>query len=161
MSDDFQPARINMLPSMLIGLAMIMGVAVFGTVALMMRLGQAAAEELGPIPIVMAGVGGMGLLASIVMPGIIATAQIRNLKDAGETLDTTRLVEIYQLRLIVRLALLEGGAFANLIGYMVEGNPVSLYVAGALVLIMVTQFPTPGRIEDWVRHQLELLELER
>lgn len=161
MNDEFQPERINIVPSMIIMLALIMGVAIFGTVALMMRLGQAAPEELGPIPIVMVGVGVMGLMASIVMPGIIATAQIRNLKDAGKILHTNRLVEIFQLRMLVRLGLLEGGAFANLIGYMVEGNPVSLYVAGALVLIMVTQFPTPGRIEDWVRHQQELLELER
>lgn len=161
MNDEFQPERINIAPSMIIALALIMGVAVFGTVALMMKQGEAAPEELGLIPIVMAGVGAMGLLASIVMPGFIATAQIRNLKDAGETLDTTRLVEVFQLRMISRLALLEGGAFANLIGYMVEGNPVSLYVAGSLVLMMVTQFPTPGRIEDWVRHQQELLELER
>jgi hypothetical protein len=61
-----------------------------------------------------------------------------------------RLLGVYQSRLIVACAPLEGGAFFNLIAYMMEGQTFSLMVAGVLVLLMAMWFPTMGRAEDWI-----------
>jgi hypothetical protein len=59
----------------------------------------------------------------------------------------------YQSLMIVRLSLLEGGAFMAAIAYFVEGHLLSLLLAGGLIAAMVFHFPTAGRVARWLeRH---------
>lgn len=66
----------------------------------------------------------------------------------------SKVLAAYQTRLIVACAPLEGAAFFNLIAYMLEGQALSLIVAGMLMLLMAVRFPTTGGAEDWVANAL-------
>ena len=69
--------------------------------------------------------------------------------------DVGQLAGVYQIRLIVASALLEGAAFFNLVAYLIEAHQLSLVAAVVLVVIMLCQFPTYNRLADWVSHELE------
>jgi hypothetical protein len=58
---------------------------------------------------------------------------------------------------IIRLALLEGAAFLNLIAYMQEGKAISLAAAGVLVVLMMSTFLTESRVRDWLDRMRESL----
>jgi hypothetical protein len=68
------------------------------------------------------------------------------------------LVAIYHARVIIFGALLEGAAFFNLIAYMIEHQMLSLVVAGCLLLMMLSQFPTPSRFENWIESEQRTID---
>ena len=68
---------------------------------------------------------------------------------------------VYQTRLILRCAPLEGGAFAQFIAYLLEGQPFSLGLGVALFLLLALQFPTRERVERWVEVQEDLAQQAR
>jgi len=80
---------------------------------------------------------------------------IENIGDAG------RLALVFQTKTIIAGALLEGCAFFLLVVHMIEGSPISLGAALALILALAMLMPTRGRIVRWIENQLELLEQER
>lgn len=59
----------------------------------------------------------------------------------------------FMSRHIIRLALLEGGAFFNIVVTLIEHNWWSLGIAGLLVGWMLVNFPTRGRVERWIAEQ--------
>jgi hypothetical protein len=71
------------------------------------------------------------------------------------------LVAMHQTRLIVGCALLEGAAFLNVVAYMLEGQLMNLVAAGLLVLMIVTQIPTAGRLISWVEDDLSAIDRMR
>jgi hypothetical protein len=68
---------------------------------------------------------------------------------------------IYQTRLIIGMAILEGLGFYLAIVYNREGNPLTLVGAGVIVALLAMKFPTRAGIERWIERQQELLEQER
>jgi hypothetical protein len=68
---------------------------------------------------------------------------------------------LYQTTLIIGLALLEGPTFFLLIAFFLEGQPVSLGVAGGLLACMALRFPTRDGVMRWIETQRELVERER
>ena len=65
------------------------------------------------------------------------------------------------MKMIIGAAFLEGPAFLALIAYMIEGHVVSLAIAAVMLLGLMAHFPTVGRVETWVEHQLGRVEYER
>jgi hypothetical protein len=92
----------------------------------------------------------MDFVAFLVMPGIMAKNAAAQLQGMPEE---ERWCGIYQTKLIIGLALLEGVVFLNLIACMQEHNWWSLAIAGGLVLLMLLQFPTRTRLEQWIETQ--------
>ena len=68
---------------------------------------------------------------------------------------------LYQSRLILQAAPLEGAAFFQLIAYLLEGLPVSLAVAAGLLICLLMLFPTRAGVESWVAAQRDLAEQGR
>jgi hypothetical protein len=62
--------------------------------------------------------------------------------------------QLYQTQLIVRCAILEGAAFFCLVSYMIEQHALGLVAVVVLLLIMLTNFPTPSRVETWIDTRL-------
>lgn len=54
----------------------------------------------------------------------------------------------YQVELIIKVALLEGAAFYNIIAYRVEQQPWTLAIIAALLVFILMQFPTRSRIRN-------------
>jgi hypothetical protein len=78
--------------------------------------------------------------------------------DSPDLGDVGPLGGIYQLRIIVGAAILEGAAFFNLVAYMIEQQMFSLAVAGILAVVIMASMPTYGRLESWVQSELTTIE---
>jgi TRAP-type C4-dicarboxylate transport system permease large subunit len=63
-----------------------------------------------------------------------------------------RAAAIFFTRMLIRLALLEGAAFFNIIALMQEGNSWTLVVIGVLLLIMLSLWPTRTRFEQFIEN---------
>jgi hypothetical protein len=152
--------------SQIIAGALTAGVVIFAVIAAVQGLAQPPDPEQQPI-ISYVGIFAafMAAAAAMIVPINIAAAQRRNLPrppgahGGGDPRDTA-LRATFQTCLIVRLALLEGAAFLNLYAAMYERRWWGLAVAGLLLLFMLMNFPTYGRVEQFVRQQRELADLE-
>jgi hypothetical protein len=72
--------------------------------------------------------------------------------------DVPALTSAYQTRMIISCAMLEGIAFLNLVAYMLERRPISLAVAGILILMLLGHFPTFGRVRNWLEDELATIK---
>jgi hypothetical protein len=98
------------------------------------------------------------LLMFIIFPNWAAAAACRKVgREAGQVpiadLLDPLLCGIFQTRLIIGFAMLEGAAFLQAIAYMVEGQLFSLAIGLALVLVMAMAFPTRSRLENWIERR--------
>ncbi|MBR9801660.1 hypothetical protein GYB59_08155 [bacterium] len=144
--------------AMIIAAGLVGGVVTFAIVATTMA--PPAPKEPDVVSLVMAGVGAFTFLASFIIPGLISGAMLQQLQQKGTAGDEQQLLQVYQTRMIMRLAMLEGGAFANLVAYMTQGQQWSLIIVAWLVATMLMFFPTPGRINNWIQQRKELLQFE-
>jgi hypothetical protein len=63
------------------------------------------------------------------------------------------LAPIYQTERIIKLAIIEGGAFYNIVTYMQEGVWWSLAAAGLALALMLVGFPTRATINAWIERR--------
>jgi hypothetical protein len=98
---------------------------------------------------------------AFVLPGVITR---KALQDGPPVSDGAReepgyegwgpharqLFALFTTEQIIRLALLEGPAFLAAIAFMMEGKIPALILAGVLVLLMVSLFPTANRVRAWM-----------
>jgi hypothetical protein len=111
---------------------------------------------------------GLALVAmamSLVVPNIIVASTKKSLvkgrpidlpKQFGEVSDLgflAPLAGLYQTKMIIAMALLEGAAFFNLVSYMMERQPFTLAVVGMLLLALVMNFPTRRGLEKWLAEE--------
>ena len=108
---------------------------------------------------------------ALVVPAIIAASQRKKIANGTwqpanrqipvPDTDAGKLVAIYQLKIIISAAFFEGPAFLALFAYMSEGKLINLGMAGVMLLGLMSQFPTVGRVEAWVEQQLCRVEEQR
>lgn len=146
--------------------ALMIGVMLFTIVAVVAHGGRARNDIFLPLLFVLITVP--AIIARFIVPmmlvdfyrrKIVAAVQDGELKSSADV--AARLFGVYQTKLIISLALLEGGAFLNNVAYIVAGQWWSLATAGILLLMMAIQFPTRNRLEYWVHEQLQLMEMDR
>ena len=75
--------------------------------------------------------------------------------------DGDRLLFAFQQKTIIESAMVEGPAFFTVIAYLITGEAWLLGVGAVLLAALIVLFPTYERVEDWVKYQLELLEIEK
>ncbi len=98
----------------------------------------------------------VALLMSRVVPGVMVNQQVARIAADGAAAsqadggDTVRLLALYQTRVIVADALLEGAAFFAAAAHMIEREPFTAAIAGFAVFLMLLTFPTCGRMESWL-----------
>ena len=150
-----------------------MGVILLGGVILGMGLGPEESPELPIVSIIGVVFTVSVLVASMIVPGFVATTMRKNVvegkpfsKQSGlqypeEAGDIGPLLGIFQTKLIIRLALLEGAAFFNLIACMLEGQAFNLGIVIGLLCVMFFVFPSKDSVERFVREQLRVIEHER
>ncbi|MCA8986914.1 MAG: hypothetical protein KDA78_04705 [Planctomycetaceae bacterium] len=152
MSQQQQPSK---QVCMMIAGSLMMGVLIFGAV----MAAQGKFRNPNPDPVLTGiGVGAAALMAvlSFVIPPIIVSNAARQMKSGGRQLTEQNYLALFQTQMIIRFAMLEGAIFMNL----VLDHQFSLPVAAALLVNMILQFPTPGRIDNWVRNRMELDSFE-
>jgi hypothetical protein len=118
-----------------------MAVAVYAVVVIVLDSGDPPEEPIQSLVGVVVG------FAVLVMGTVVPR------RMGGQSVGIAGVGE-YQRRLIVRCAMFEAGAFVNLTAYMLEGQVYSLVIALVLWLAILMQFPTVGRVTEWLeRHE--------
>lgn len=107
----------------------------------------------------------VAMVMSLVVPNIIVASTKKSLvkgrpidlpKQFGEVSNLgflAPLAGLFQTKMIIAMALLEGAAFYNLISYMMERQPFTLAVVGMLLLALVMNFPTRRGLEKWLAQE--------
>jgi uncharacterized membrane protein len=156
--------------SQIILAALAMGIVMFAGVVLLAIPGDKPAQGnlLSTLAIAM---GATNLVLSLVVPGVIAGVNRRKIASgtwlAAERpeleaqTDFGRLAMVYQVKMIIGAALLEGGCFLALCAYMIERQLPSLAVTAVLLAALLAHFPTRGRVETWIEDQLRRVDEER
>jgi formate/nitrite transporter FocA (FNT family) len=163
MSDpsDFDAAlERRLIPMRIIAFAMPLGAVVALGLFLYLRMqGQFPPPPGTPVLTLVAyGFGLLILFAYLLVPRQMVAASRQRLARSTDGGSAGEWLSIYQLRLIMRLALLEGATFFFLVVYLVEGLPISLAGAGVLLLGMLALFPTRTGVENWITSQRELTQ---
>jgi len=99
---------------------------------------------------VAAAVAALNIGIRFIVPGVMDRAQLKKLPSSAPEELVGRLFAIYQTRMIVGLAILEGAAFFNLISYVVERQSWTLAIVGLLLVLMAMMFPTLNQFENWI-----------
>jgi hypothetical protein len=146
-----QPTPETLIRGMqIIAAALPLGVIVFALVAVL-ALGALAQPPSGSIVSLVGVVFAVGAFAAhLVLPNLIAQRAATGPQHLPNELKP---YGAYQTRMIMKLALLEGAAFFNVICTVIEHNWWSLGIAGLLVGWMLTNFPTRSRVERWIAEQ--------
>lgn len=142
--------------------ALATGVMMFGAVAVALALANPQAPKDFPlVSYIMAAMGAGTLVMSFVIPGIVLAPMGRELGAVPGEKQAETVLPSYQTKLLLGCASCEGGAFANLVAFIVEQQWWSVGIAGLLLLVILSRFPTEARLENFVREQIEIAELER
>ena len=133
--------------SQIIASALMLGVMTFGVIAAVVG-GKAPAAA--PIVAYLAVAFAAQVIAlRFFIPGLIVKSQLKTLQNDGAGLALERLYGLFQTRMIIGMALLDGAALFNLIAYIIDGQWFSLATAGFLLLLMGMMFPTVREFESW------------
>jgi hypothetical protein len=113
------------------------------------------------------------LLFMWVVPGFIEAAWRRQIARGNWPVANSRADEehpsdddsrwwmLYQTRMLIRAAPVEGAAFFNLIAFLVAGQAFSLGIALGLLLVLISLFPTRDGVARWIETQRERVAQER
>jgi hypothetical protein len=98
------------------------------------------------------------VLVFMIFPNRAAAAACRKgpLQAAADSQDLF-LCGVFQTRLVIGFALLEGAAFLQGIAYILEGQSFSLAIGLTLVLIMAFLLPTRSKLESWMEEQKQVM----
>lgn len=139
----------------IIGIAMLAGVLGFLGVVLAMKGVQNKPIAAAGIFTWLALFVGISLfVVSLVMPRVVSQAQLNQiLAGSNQAATTDQMAGVFRAKSIIGMALAEGGAFFNLIAYLIEGQLINVGVVALLATRIATQLPSLHTIENWVSDQ--------
>ena len=91
----------------------------------------------------------MMVVARFIVPMFIVNGGKPQLKQSSGDEQRSLLAGLYQTKMIVGMAVLEGAAFVSLISYISERQFWSYGVVAFLVGVMAISFPSQGQFESW------------
>jgi len=133
----------------IIALALPQGVILFALIAVFVLGALSQPSSGNAVSLIAAGFAAVAFVAHLVVPNLIAGRRVNTQTPPTEL----QPYGAYQSQMIMKVALLEGAAFFNVIATIIEHNWWSLGIAGLLVGWMLTNFPTRGRVERWIAEQ--------
>ena len=141
-----KPESVGRISQIIAG-ALIMGVLTFACVAFFVAKGEPAQSPM--LALVGAGMAAMAVVVRFIVPTIIVNGAKARLKEVADADLMIQLAGIYQTKMIVGMAVLEGAAFFNLVAYISEKQFWSYGVVAFLVGVMAISFPSQGQFESW------------
>ncbi|MFN0051366.1 MAG: hypothetical protein ACKV0T_04200 [Planctomycetales bacterium] len=161
-SEEFVKGRL--VGMRVITLALAAGLLSFLALALAVIRPEAKEDAL-TVAYVAVGFAVTALAARSLIGGMAVAAQRKQLAAGRPTgasgSDADRLLNVYMSQHILQSALLEGPGFFLVVAYIVTGQTWLLAVVALLAALLLAQFPTRDRVENWAERQLELMELEK
>jgi hypothetical protein len=98
---------------------------------------------------------------SFVLPTLVTRAGLRTLVRTNPSVSRVDLLKLFQTKMIVGLAFLEGAAFLGCLGYLIEGILSSPGIAALCALLMLARFPSRSHVRNWLERQEQTLQLQR
>jgi len=142
--------------------ALAMGVVMFGGIAVTIALTTPEApKDLPIVSFIMGFFGAIVLVMSFIVPGLIAAQSRKQIRSESTESKARSLLTVFATKTLIGCALCEGGALGNLVAFIVEQQWWSLGIVGVLLLAILSRFPTQAGIENFVREQIELAEMEQ
>lgn len=136
--------------------SLIMGVVMFLGIAILITQDQQPKEP--ELTYLALGFLAIGIILYAVIRLPIDQHRLRQLSkdqsfdpDSDETF--LALAPAYQTERIIRLAIIEGGAFFNGVAYLTEKVWWSLAAMGLAILLMLVGFPTHTQIKAWIERR--------
>ena len=133
--------------SQIIAGALMLGVTVFGIIAA--RIGRKAPATTPIVAYLAVAFAAQIIALRFFIPGLVVKSRLKTLQDETTGSVTEELPGLFQTRMILGMALLDGAALFNLIAYVINGQWFSLATAGFLLLLMGMMFPTVREFENW------------
>lgn len=136
--------------------ALTMGVVV-ATSLLFLVLGKPLNADLLPLPMIGVAAAAMAASMAFFLPVKVRSQAVKGLaaeKAKPEDLPV-RLFASYQTSKIIGYALLEGPAFLNAIGFLLEASLLCLGAVVVIVALMLMGFPTTGRTMNRIESMME------
>jgi hypothetical protein len=147
----------------IICVALMVAVVTFLGIVVYLRFGKGMPPGNGmPMMSYMAaGMAAIMIVGRVIAPMVITTGMLKQAISLRPIEDIRKLdlYGIYQTKMIVSQALLEGAAFFNLVAYMTEGQSWSLGIVAVLLAVMAVGFPTFEKVDGWADDQLRQLQL--
>lgn len=147
--------------------ALMAGVAVFLAVALSIVASRPAANPANSLPLiaVLCAFTPVAAIASQLLPRLVAAQNRKVLAaKAGENpgssagITDDALIAVSTAAGIVGAAPLEGAAMFAVLTFLQTANWWLLAIPAALLLLMLTWWPSTGRLKRWVAEQRELID---
>ncbi len=120
------------------------------------------------VSMVMAAFALTVILVRLFIPGTIVSSGCRKIAQGTwtstqpniATPDTNegKLLQLFLTKTIIGAALLEGGAFGNLVAFMIEGQIYSIILAVLFLLGILIGFPTRRGLAEWLETQLRRVQ---
>ena len=140
------PTKVGLISRIIAG-ALIMGVVTFACVAFFVAKGEPVESPM--LALIGAGMAVMSVVVRFIVPTIIVNAGKARLKEAADADQMSQLAGLYQTKMIIGIAVLEGAAFFNLVAYISEKQFWTYGVVAFLVGVMAISFPSQGQFESW------------
>jgi len=141
-----KPESVGRISQIIAG-ALIAGVVMFACVAFFIAQGEPAKSPM--LALVGAGMAAMAVVVRFIVPTLIVNGAKARLKEVANADRMTQLAGLYQTKMIIGMAVLEGAAFVNLIAYITERQYWSYGVVAFLLGVMAISFPSQGQFESW------------
>ncbi|MEQ8846977.1 hypothetical protein [Botrimarina sp.] len=122
---------------------------------------QVEADGDGLIEKIALGVGVLAIFSQGVVGRVVTDAAAKAAvgeNQPGESAEA--LAGAYQTGLIVASAINEGGAFFNLVAYMITQSPWNMAMAALLVCSNAAKFPTVAKVANWAEAKARQLSEE-
>ena len=151
----------------IIVLALALGVVSYAGFVVAQNVGKphVLVGKLDSLNLVLLGLGISALVLGIILPIVIfasgrASSQVGPSAPA-KTSEQARLLSIQQriqTSTIIACALFEGGAFANIFGYMQTRELLHLILGGVLLLGILSRFPMTGAYQRQIDDELRRMQ---
>lgn len=142
---------------MVIHSAMIVGIFTFFGIVLLSSGGVVLESADSGTPVITSTAAGFGLVTLLAIMIIRSKSEwpVRKMVAAlqGKVSLDVALARAMLVRTVVIAGLLEGAALLNLTVYKLEGQALSIGVAGVMLVALAWQFPTPDRAFRWMERQ--------
>ena len=133
--------------------AMIAGVLVLALVTNLLFPWAQAAMDISMLPLLGAAASFFSIILSFLLPALAANSVPKFSED--DTVDQqqeclSEAANVFMMGRMIRVVLLEGGCFLNLIVYLLEQSHLSLIAAAVGLFVLMLSFPAAFVMRRWL-----------
>ena len=155
--EQFQIVRPRLKILQIIVAALCGGVLMFALVTNLMAPWAQSAMDISMLPLLGAAASFFSIILSFVLPGLAANSVPQGSENETPDQYEKRLsgaADVFMTGRIIRVAILEGGCFLNLVVYILEQSRLSLIAIAIMLFLLLLSFPTASAMRSWIEAKL-------